>query len=118
MDPTDPETWTAPPEWHSDWDASWEVERFKDFASSLLKRSPRHGVALDFSGESCLRLDLFAGGAKTGEVYVNRDVAAASRPRYSLFLGSEQDEAHLSDVEAAVERAVGVATPWPTGANR
>ena len=106
MDANLPDTWRCP-DWHPDFgDTAAELERLRTFSQRLIRRSPRHQVALDILEPGYMKVDISRAGRKVGALYISPPTAVDPAPNYRLYLSWPGDESEHEFRE--VEEGVGL----------
>ena len=112
MNTGNPETWSLPAGWAPLGEGKWEFEQLRRFAVAVLARDPTFEVQLDAFEDGYLKVDIFLGGRKIGEVFVNREAGAQESAAYRLFVGHDGHEQNVHSVEEAVACVVGAMGVW------
>jgi len=99
MDPSDPRTWTCPPNWHCDWQGPWEFERLRRLAILLLAKAQGYRVCFDLIVPGYVKVDVFQDGHEVGEVYVMKGENDAG-VLFSVSLGAQEEHLVQSEAEA------------------
>src|SRR5687767_12969115 len=99
MTRVDPNLWQVP-KWHRDWDGDFQFQNLRVFANSLMAASDL-AFRLDVIEEGYVRLEVFSGDVRIGEVYVNR-AEDRTHPRFAVFAGTGGDELQTSNVAEGV----------------
>ena len=99
MTRVDPNLWQVP-QWHPDWDGEFQFENLRVLANSLLADT-HLAVRLDVIEEGYVRLEVFSGDVRIGEVYVNR-AEDRSRPQFAVFAGTGGEELQTSNLAEGV----------------
>ena len=100
MHNSDPNNWTAP-NWHPDsGDPEEELRMLREFCLRLLRQRPDYSVQLDVFEEGYMKVDLFRGTAKVGELYIVDGPKGGTR-RFGLFLfsGNDEEEYYFNEID-------------------
>ena len=92
-------------------------DQLRRLAERLGGKGPHHRVVVNLFEDGYVKLDIHREGHKIGEIYFRRDDKDAENPRYSLYLGSDEEgnnerEEHVHDIEEAARHILSTESLW------
>ena len=90
------EDWKCP-DWGEPWEPQIEIDWAKKIATQIYESNPDLSFRLDTETEGCLYVELWRGEMLIGTLTLS--ALRANSPLVSMFLGAEEDEFHVSNLD-------------------